>query len=401
MATRRRFLSTGISLAIGAGAVAVTTRPTQAAQDAQPTAEQPSEGLKLTVSPSSFDLAAPPGATGRQEITVQNDGSEPFGVSAEVTPFPDAPAAASAVEWISVSTDVFELAPGESATLDVELAIPDDVATGSYVARVTFTTQAPGAEETDGVSVAGAIAVPFFFTIEGEEPIVRSLQVTRLAPVLEPDGRLGFRAELLNDGNVHTSAAGLVEVFGPDAAPLARLEFSVPTIFPGQSQVARATGTLPLPLDTSYSARATFIYGPEDDTNEVTGETTFQYTAVPPVAVTMSMCENLDRGPTLTLRLTNEAAIGQVPLILLNLLQDGGTLTSSNLPTDLFVWPEASVEFSTDLPTRLETGRYVLQAQVSIGGAEPVTAEYPFEIGGNSPETLPLCTLLTPSTPSA
>lgn len=170
---------------------------------------------------------------------------------------------------------------------------------------------------------------------------------------------------------------------------MADVEFPETTpILPGETQRLRATGTLPLPAGTEYTLDGSIDFGGEDPAE---ASTDFTVDEVSPEAG-LTVCENLDRGPTITLRLASEGEIGLSATVSL-VIDDvsGNQLVATSLPDSVLIWPGDEQTIATDAPTRLETGTYTLVAMVRAGAGDPLMVEFPFEIGGASPETAPLC----------
>ena len=353
--------------------------------------------VTTTVSPSVLDLGAKPGATGEQEIIVQIQSTADVALQAEITPYNDLDDVPSAVEWLSLDQDQVTVAPGESATFTLQIDVPDDAEAGGHFAMVKITTGAADAADpaVGQAAVQGRFRIPVLITIGEEGDLVRSAELTRIAPVLEPDGRIGIWGELTNTGNVAISAPGDLAITDADDKDVASLEFPETTpILPGETQIIRATGTLPLPEGTEYTAAASIDVGGED---AVEAETTFTVTPAAPTG-DLAVCENLDRGPTVTVDLRNPGELGLTATVSLAITNESGNqVAGANVPDTLLLWPAGDRSVATDAPTRLETGRYTLTAEITAGAGDVTTVDMAFEIGGNSPETAPLCP--PPSTP--
>lgn len=48
--------------------------------------------------------------------------------------------------------------------------------------------------------------------VEGEGDLIRTAAIERFAPVLESDGRVGFRALVKSTGNTYVVAKGTIEI---------------------------------------------------------------------------------------------------------------------------------------------------------------------------------------------
>ena len=164
-------------------------------------------GVSFTVGPALLDLSAAPGATGQHELIVRNTGDQPLTATVAVEPLATVPGDRSAAAWLSASPAEVRLDPGGAQAIVVDVAVPDEIETGGHYARVTITTEAP---ETGGnaAAIAGQVSVGVLVTVEGSGELVRAAEVAAFAPVLEADGRVGFRALLHNAGNVHLLPRG-------------------------------------------------------------------------------------------------------------------------------------------------------------------------------------------------
>ena len=177
-----------------------------------------SADITVSVGPSLVEISATPDGQGGQELTVSNRGSEPFPVAASIEPYRDAANQHSAVAWLAVSPQSFELGPGQQQRVNTTVTVPAGAGAGGYYAVVAFTT---GARPTNGsgASVSGRVGVPFLISVQGQGSLNRRASLERIVPVLEADGRTGFRAMLNNGGNLHLVARGAVDVSRADGTP--------------------------------------------------------------------------------------------------------------------------------------------------------------------------------------
>jgi hypothetical protein len=344
--------------------------------------------VNLTVVPSLLDVVADAGASAEQEIQLRNDSAEAVTLDLEVVPPASVPEALHALDWVSIDADRLEIAAGTTATLTVGLDIPGDARSGGHYANIRMTT----ATSADGTAaaLAGEVIVPVLFSVDGDGDVDASAEIGQFAAFLEADGRIGFRAALENTGNVHFRAPGTVELDGPDGERLTTLDLAETTyVLPGQTRMLQAFGTLPLPVGTPFSARIAVDTGAGDP---VTAETSF--TPADPMTgpLALGICENLDGGPTVTLGMENPDTVGVVPVVRV-VVRDAvdALVVDSALPPGEVLWPGQVDEVQAQLPGRLETGAYTMVATVQVGAGQPVETRLPFEIGGTSPATAPLC----------
>jgi hypothetical protein len=381
----RRGLSIALSLVL-VGLLVSGIGPTPARAD-----------LSLSVMPGLIDLEAMPGARGSQEIVISNPGTEAFTASVVIEPIASAPAERTAVGWLTASTDFVELEPGEQEVVTIGIAVPDWVDSGGYYAKVSFTTlnEEAGA---NSAALAGQLGVGLMLTIDGDGELVREGRIVQLAPVLEADGRVGFRMRVTNDGDTHLIApAGAVVVTHADGSPLGSLDFPESTpLLPGAESTLVTQGSLPLTRDGDYLADATFTF--QDGSEEgATISASTSFTVAPALSLAPTqVCENLDRGPSLTVAVQNDGNLGLQPLITVTLESAAtGAMGTSPIMNGQILWPGEDQLVTVDFPERLVSGSYRLITTVQFDPtAEPLVQETPFQIGGLEGSPVPLCSEL-------
>ena len=348
--------------------------------------------ISFSVSTGLVDLTGTPGSTGSQELLIRNDGDETLDLRIALEANPSVSSDRSAVTWLSLETDTLTIAPGDGANLRVQIAIPDDAESGGYYARVTLTSATD--EAADNVTaVAGQLAVGFMITVAGRGEIERSGTIGRFAAVLEPDGRIGFRVELINNGNVHLiGPAGLIEVVDATGASYGNLPVpeTIP-LLPGNASVMSTQGSLPMTADATYRAEASISYSGLETPLTASAE----FVVEPKLeASNATVCENLDRGPSLSVELTNTGALGLQPVVFMQVsTADGTSLGSAPVATGQLLWPEEERTLSIDFTERLPSGEYRLLTTVSFDPlGESIVLDTPFQIGGIDGDPVPFCT---------
>lgn len=352
--------------------------------------------VSLRISPAIIELAAEPGGKGSQPLTIGNGGTDPVDIAAAVEPYKGADGERSAVDWLNVEPAEFRLEPGEERAVDVDIDVPRGLKSGGRYALVTFTTGV-GTAAGNGAAIAGKLGAAFLVTVKGKGKLERAVGLEHFAPFLEPDGRIGFRALLRNDGNIHVRPAGAVAVADEAGKPLAALDLEGPTsLLPGDEALLAGHGSLPLPTAT-YRADALVDYGGE---KPLTATIEFE----PHAAFTVTeitVCENLDRGPTVDLTLRNDGDLGLLPAIRLDLRSvDGQAAPQPSPAPPVVLWPHETATVTGEFGERLLSGEYVLTVRADYAApAEdgqtvlpPVEKEAPFRIGGLGEGAVPLCT---------
>ncbi len=348
--------------------------------------------ISFSVSTGLVDLTGAPGSTGSQELLIRNDGDESLELRIAVEPNPSVSSDRSAVAWLSLETDALTIQSGDGASFRVQITIPDDVESGGYYARVTLTSATD--EAADNVTaVAGQLAVGFMITVDGRGEIEQSAAIGRFAAVLEQDGRIGFRVELINNGNVHLiNPSGIIEVVDDAGASYGNLPIpeTIP-LLPGNTSVMSTQGSLPMTAGAAYRAEAGISYSGLE--TPLTASTDFM---IEPLleAGNITICENLDRGPTLTVELANSGTIGLQPVVFMQVsTADGTSLGSAPVATGQLLWPDEERVLSIDFPERLPSGEYRLLTTVSFDPlGESIVLDTPFQIGGIDGDPVPFCT---------
>jgi hypothetical protein len=346
--------------------------------------------VTIAVFPALMDLKAPAGATGQQTITFSNDGDEPVAGTVAVNAVAGLDASHSAADWITLSADSAQLAPGEKLDVVASIAVPDDTPSGGYYAQVTLSTDAPDAGSNAG-AVSGSISNGIMITVDGDGDIVRSETIDHVAPIIEADGRIGFRAQVTNSGNVHLlEPSGLIQVLNEDESPLGSLEILPTTpLLPGRTQLFGTQGSLPLTPGTTYKAQVSLTYLNAE--KPVTSE--FTFTVASDLAVdNLAICENLDRGPSITLSLRNNGTVALQPGIAVSVSDPSRELGQAAPDQSRLIWPGEAVDVAIDYPQRLESGTYSLTATIAADPTgQPIVQALPFQIGGLSGTPIPVC----------
>lgn len=358
---------------------------------------QSKAAVSLRVTPAILSLEAEPGATGEQPITIANEGDETVEIVTGVEPYQGADGTYSAVDWIKVEPATFTLDAGESREAMVQIEVPDDLDAGGRYALVTFASGGGATNEGSGASVAAKLGAAILLVVDGEGDLTESAQLAGFGPVLEPDGRVGFRALLSNNGNVHLRPSGSIEILGANSVPYGSLEIPEErTVLPGNEALLSALGSLPVDENATYTASAEIHYG-ED--SALTEEVSFSPT-IDLGVVSVRVCENLDRGPTLTATLENDGGLGLVPNTRFVIRSvDGNLIGDASAFQTNPIWGGTMAEIAADFSERLVTGDYLLAVQVQVvppsGDGEsivpPLEYEQPFSIGGLKGNAAPLC----------
>jgi hypothetical protein len=186
----------------------------------------------LTLSPPTAELSAKPGETAAVVARLYNEGAEALVIQPTVLSFNskdetgqpnfyDDKTGLDLQHWISVP-DSLMLAPGETRSVVVTVAVPKDADPGGHYAAIFWGTSPPKVEGS-GAGVEGQIAMLFLVNVEGK--IKEDAEVIEFHPLssflthLPVDLMVRFQ----NNGSVHEHPAGDIiirNMFGRQSAVL-------------------------------------------------------------------------------------------------------------------------------------------------------------------------------------
>ncbi len=340
----------------------------------------------ISAYPSLVEIRTAANSKESRDVIVRNEGSEPYQVIATIEPYRDIKDGRSATTWLMVEPKSFELVPGQQRAVKVTLQVPPGQDSGGRYASVAFKTTAQPFDGS-GATFSAKLAVPFLITVEGRGPLALKGVVDRLLPVLEADGRLGFRALLLNRGNLHFQARGAVELSREDGTPVGRLALADTTaVLPGSDALIVTQSTLPMVEGASYYAQTVVEYG---GGAPATMATAFKATAALDIT-NVSVREIPEKGPVLQLSLRNRGELGLQPRIRIAMRDgDGRAVGYASPPRPQLVWPGQTVNIETQYPGLLDSGNYSLSARAEFGSASEAERELAFKLGNPAPKPNP------------
>ena len=164
----------------------------------------------ISVSASLLEFAADPGTSFDEVVTVNNMGSAPAQITVTVDQIPGGPPSISAASWVVVDPREFDLDPGKSNQVTISIDIPGDAQPGGRHAVILFS------------SAKDQTKAKIILTVRGDGLSLQA-RLDKLIPVALGPGRIGFRAELVNTGNVHIVASGEVQLEDPMGSEVGRL----------------------------------------------------------------------------------------------------------------------------------------------------------------------------------
>jgi hypothetical protein len=349
--------------------------------------------VSISVAPSLVELSATPGGTGDLDLRVSNEGTDTFDVAASIETYKDGTGDRSAVSWLSLTPTTFSLAAGQQQTIHVHVSVPAGIASGGRYGVAAFRTAAPNAAGSQ-VGVSGQLGVPLMIDVQAAEPLDRTADVDRLLPVLEPDGQLGFWAELRNNGNIHvTSHGGSVALMTAEGQPVGQLAVPESTaILPLSHEALMTDGSLKFEDGARYRARTSVGYG-----GDAPATADVAFTARADLAlIDLAATESPDHGPSFQVGMHNQGELALMPGLRLAIRDAAGaTVQSMSPPRPPLLLPGESSRIETQLPRRLPSGEYVLSAHAQYGSAT-VDRELPFRIGPPPAEGTPSVNVAQP-----
>jgi hypothetical protein len=349
--------------------------------------------ISIGAFPSILQLSAAPGATGQETVRISNSAPTSLILSVAVESYAGLDDKYSATDWVSIAAEQLEVPAESDAPLVVDLLVPNDAATGGAYARIVLTSISVDGQPS---AIAAQIVIGVFFEVQADEgELTHEVSAGRVAATLENDGRVGFRGEVTNEGNVLTPVTGSMELTSTSSEEMtAAIDLEGTIVFPTVTSVIASEGTLPLPAGSEWTA-VTQIYPGDPEQNEdlepIEVESTF--TVNPQLGVMASICENLDRGPTVTLDLNNTGTIALIPEVSMALVDASGTLIASiNQDQGTLAWPGEHTLTPIEGIGQLQGGDYMLRVTANIvQGLDPIVTEVPFSIGGFGDNVAPLC----------
>ncbi len=347
------------------------------------------DDLGISAAPSPVEMTLAPGDVASREVTVFNQVRHPIRISASVEQYREGAGGPSAVDWLTVEPGSFLVAGYGERTVTVTVEAPEgELPSGGWYAAVAFDAVSMDPLQDTGATTAATV-VPFLVALDGRGRLLRGAAVDWFAPVLEPNGLVTFRAQLVNRGNIHFVADGFVEINGSDGPLPARPAFPESSaIYPGESYELVAGPAVALTLGDSYTATATFSYG---GTAHLTAGA--EFTATPVLTVSgLRAVESPGLPMGIVVTLENEGDLALRPRVQVYVHAADGTVLGTTLdtgPSLLLPGKPGDMRFESRQP--LPPGEHKIVAEVYFGAPDRIVKEQPLRIGdaeaGDQPET--------------
>jgi len=227
-------------------------------------------GIGTTVSPPVYDLAANPGETIIQKMTVHNDASSEQSYVPVVNTIAPAneqgglsfgPASSADLSgWITVTPSKLDLPADQSADFTITIKVPTNATAGGHYATVFAKSDTPGT--LDGANITALVGTSFLLkvsgaTVESADVVEFSTSRARLIPG-EP---IDFAVRVRNSGNVHVRPQGTIQIFR-DSIKVDEVTVNADglTVLPSSIRKFTAESNKSLPSGT-YTAKLTLTYG--------------------------------------------------------------------------------------------------------------------------------------------
>jgi len=191
------------------------------------TAPHSALALSFTITPTLFEMTASPGQSFSTAVKVVNDNEFPISVYAETRNF--APSGeygrgvflpvyetvtegTTLAEWMNVPAEQITIAAGQTTSVPVSIAVPQEVAPGGHYAAVMIGTNPPEGEDSLRIKTAQVITSLFFVRISGDVIEKGSIRSFASASNFTETPYMDFSLRFENDGNVHLRPQGEIVI---------------------------------------------------------------------------------------------------------------------------------------------------------------------------------------------
>jgi hypothetical protein len=243
----------------------------------------------LAVSPPTFDLAANPGDTLKNNIRVDNLTDQVLDVTVstqnfvasgeegqaelteDTTPY-------SLATWIKPAATKMEIPAKSSKVLPFSVVVPNNAEPGGHFGSLIFRSQSRPLAGTTGVSVAQQIGALLFLRVAGDLKESASIASFKSDKSFYEYPPINFDARIKNDGNVHFKPEATVTVTNMFGQKVATLPMDPKTVLPGSiRKMTLAQPWKPKFLFGNYHANLSVVYG---DKKQILTATT-SFTVIP------------------------------------------------------------------------------------------------------------------------
>ncbi len=208
----------------------------------------------LSVNPAIQDVTIDPGKVETRTISIENDEDvaqtyviaiQKFIPKGELgqQEFLDQRDTSGLPEWMYVDKPEVTLAPGQKGTIQVAIRVPADAPAGGHYAALFLARKQLAQEQ---VAMLPRLGILFFVQVNGaltEKLSLQSFQTDTDATYQHLP--VGFRASILNEGNVHLMPTGSIRVKNMLGATVALIPVNAEAtrVMPGSGRVLMASWT--------------------------------------------------------------------------------------------------------------------------------------------------------------
>ena len=208
------------------------------------------ESLSITAIPPRLELSALPGATLQETVKFRNDSPTDMTVQVVTADFivndnQGTPIAVSETvsgrwslaSWITARPKTLILPSGQTSTIDLVIAIPDNAAPGGHYAMVTYEpVPEAGLEAGSGSEIRPKVGSLIYLNVVGDVVEAANLKSFAVAEKFAHYGPIRLKAEIENLGDVHFAPKGSVSVRNMLNDPIAEITLEEKNIFPFASR---------------------------------------------------------------------------------------------------------------------------------------------------------------------
>lgn len=205
----------------------------------------------LSIMPAKINLSVERGKSAQSSITVTNPNDFPIEVNIEIENFVPGtmpgdikfiPAIEEKglVNWIDIDKNSFTLAKSEKKEVDFFVTVPENAIVGGHYAAIFFKASPKEAQTQGPLVISGRVGSLVMVTVPGE--ITRGGEILNFeAPAFVSRGPIDFNILIKNNGTVHFTPLGRIEIKNWLGRPIAAAAIEERMVFPGGTQILKAS----------------------------------------------------------------------------------------------------------------------------------------------------------------
>jgi hypothetical protein len=218
---------------------------------------------RFIVTPPKFDFQIESGQSLETDFTVVNrlGRDEEFKIVVEeLTDFGNSKKSFSATSWVEPEINSFSLSQGERITQKLKITAPDNIPSGGYYAVIAVLVEGEGEGASGKIKLISQAGISLLTTVPGN--LREDLSISRLSSdkFFYLNGPVDFKAIFKNDGDVHVSSQGHLEVRNFLGSKVAEIPINSTTVLPVLEKNWQATWNKKW-LMGKYDYKMTLFYG--------------------------------------------------------------------------------------------------------------------------------------------